>query len=352
MLGRELENQHELHKSLLQKETLEHLKLSSAFGNTELREHLPDKPFQVQQLQNKKKQYRSTAWSAQPQEQQQQPTTACSVQLQQNRCHKELENKKLEFTKESFEPVIFKMNSFQLQKLQLSEQHKQQHKAQLEDQIANQQLQQRVAEQQLQQSDADRQLQKNLLQVQEQLQKSNQQPIPLQQLSLEYSNGREQIFDKSFQSSIFGSFVFQINFSASRGLVQKNFPSKQFLKNSLGDAEEGACKEPHNLRQKQLSRRDLQQDSVSDSILTEESLSTATSQTAALRTRPSDRQLQRQQLGRRTLQISSFEKNNFDNSSFKEHSFEDNTFDRSTFGATTFQRSTFEDKSFDKSLVA
>ena len=248
---RELENKHELHKSLLQKETQEPLKLQSAFGTTQLGEHLADKPFQVQQLQNKKKQYRSTAWAAQLQKQQQQKTTACSVQLQQNLCHKELENTQLEFTKENFDQVIFKMNSFQLQKLQLSEQHKQQQKAQQKDQLGQQ-----IADQQLQQ------LQKNLLQVQEQLQKSNQQPIPLQQLSLEYSNGREKIFDESFQSSIFGSLVFQINFSASRGLVQKNFPSKQFLQNSLGDAEEGACKEQHHLLQQQLSRRDLHQDSV------------------------------------------------------------------------------------------
>ena len=134
------------------------------------------------------------------------------------------------------------MTSFQLQKLQLSEQQQQQQQAQLQKQFANQQLQQRVAEQQLQQSVADRQLQQNLLQVQKQLQKSNQQPIPLQQLSFEYSNGKDKIFAESFQSSIFGTLVFQINFLASRGLVQKNFPSKQFLQNSLGDAEEELTK--------------------------------------------------------------------------------------------------------------
>ena len=364
----ELENQHELCKSLLQKETLEHLQLSKALVATQLREHLLHHQLQVQQLQNKQMQYKGSAWVTQLQQQQQQKTTACPAQLQQNLCHKELENKQLEFTKKSFDQSIFKRNTLQLNKFQLSEQQQQQHKTQLQTQIANQQLQQRVANQQLQQSITENQLQTNLPQVQEQLQTSNQEAISLQR-SFDNNNGKDKIFDKSFQIFIFVSLVFKINFSASMGLVQKNFPNQLSLANSLGDAEGVACTEPPQLLQEQLSRRDLCQHSFPDSNLTEESSTTATSQTPALRTRASDRQLQRQQfgrkslqrqqfgrrnfqrqqLGRRTFQTSSFGNNTFDNKNFKEHNFEDNTFDKNTFEEKNFDETNFEAKSFDKS---
>ena len=281
--------------TLLQIEILEHLQLSKALVPTQLREHLLHHHLQVQQLSNKQMQDKGSAWLTQLQQQQQQKTRTCPAQLQQNLCQQKLDNKQLEFTKKNFDRSIFKRNTLQLNKFQPSDQQQQQHKTQLQKQIANQKLQNRVPNQQLQQSVAQNQLQKNLLQVQEQLQTSNQQAISLQQLSFDNNNGKAKILDKSFQGCIFVTLVFQINFSASKGLAQQNFPNKPSLENSLGDAEGVACTEPPQLLQEQLSRRDLCQHSFSDSSLTEESSTTATSQTPALRTRASNRQLQRQQ---------------------------------------------------------
>ena len=119
---------------------------------------------------------------------------------------------------------------------------------------------------------AIRRLQQNLSQAKKQLQNSNQEQILLQQLSFENSYGKEKHFDNelatnfenkqsfesayflqlsagsvreelAFQSSLFGSLAFQMNFSASAGLAEKNFLNKQFLQNSLGKTAAGACKE-------------------------------------------------------------------------------------------------------------
>ena len=117
------------------------------------------------------------------------------------------------------------------------------YKIMAENQLENDNFEQRVP---------DRQLQQNLLQVQNQLQISNQEQILLQQPSFENSFGNQKPFaenkqsfeeELAFQSSSFGSLVFQKNFSASKGLAEKNFLNKQFFQNSLGRTAAGACKE-------------------------------------------------------------------------------------------------------------
>ena len=394
----------ELHKHLLQKETMEHL--------------------QDDQLQHKQQQHQSKA------------------QLQQNLCN----NKKLDINQKKIACHHQEHSDVHREAAQLRELHltkpleDQQQKEELEkkEQLVDYKI---LAENQLENDNfeqrvPDRQLQQNLLQVQKQLQISNQEQLLLQQLIFEKSLDKEKPLDNElttnfenkqsfeealvFQSSFFGSLDFQMNFSASKGLVEKNFLNKQFFQNRLGRTPAGACKEqlpepcftkasgneqpseqlvaaegrqrsfpartftsllskshwtertsprtplkrtacreellPHQLLQQQLSRRDLHQDSFSDSSLTEESFRTATSQTATLRTRPSDRQLQRQQLGRRTFQNSSFEKHTFDKSGLEESSFEATSFDKSSFAANSFKinsldRSTFEDNSFEQSSL-
>ena len=149
------------------------------------------------------------------------------------------------------------LEEVQLQELQLSKPlGEQQQKKELEkkEQLVDYKI---LAENQLEtdnfeQRVPDRQLQQNLLQVQNQLQISNQEQMLLQQPSFENSFGNQKPFAKNkqsfeeelaLQSSFLGSFVFQMNFSASKGLAEKNFLNKQFFQNSLGRTAAGACKE-------------------------------------------------------------------------------------------------------------
>ena len=230
--------------------------------------------------------------------------TTWSAQLQQNLCENKKLVTNPEIDKTSFQKHgIFKVTSLpapsmrslrktactqkdhaeahleevQLHELQLSKPfEEQQQKEELEkneqlvdskilveNQLENVNFEQRVP---------NRQLQQNLSQAKKQLQNSNQEQILLQQLSFENSYGKEKNFNNelatnfenkqsfesahflqlskgsvreelAFQSSLFGSLDFQMNFSASKGLAEKNFLNKQFLQNSLGKTAAGACKE-------------------------------------------------------------------------------------------------------------
>ena len=212
----------ELHKHLLQKETMEHL--------------------QDDQLRHKNQQHQRKR----------------IAQLQQNFC----QNKKLEINQKKTachqqEHSDVQREAAQLRELQLSKPVEEQHQneeLEKKEQLVDYKI---LAENQLENDNfelrvPDRQLQQNLLQVQNQLQISNQEQIFLQQLSFENSFGNQKPFDKNkqsfeeelaLQSSFFGSLDFQMNFSASKGLAEKNFLNKQFFQNSLGRPAAGACKD-------------------------------------------------------------------------------------------------------------